>query len=97
MPTLFNYPDLQDRLIVLDGWSKTYCMTGWRLGWSVWPSKLINFAIKMCVNDHSCPSSISQHAGLEAIKGSKDEVNKIVKEFQNRKNFGKVLLDFNGK
>jgi aspartate aminotransferase len=35
----FNYPELFDRLIVLDGWSKTYAMTGWRLGWSVWPEK----------------------------------------------------------
>ena len=42
MPTFFNYPDLQDRLIVLDGWSKAYSMTGWRMGWSVWPEKLIH-------------------------------------------------------
>ena len=59
-------------------------MTGWRLGWSVWPTQLIEHANKMCVNDHSCPSSISQHAGLEAIKGPKDEVHKIVAEFEKR-------------
>ena len=41
MPTFFNYPDLEERLIVLDGWSKAYSMTGWRMGWSVWPEKLI--------------------------------------------------------
>ncbi len=87
MPSLLNYPSLKDRLIILDGWSKTFCMTGWRLGWSIWPKKIIEYAIKLCVNDHSCPSSISQYAGLEAIKGPKDEVDIIVKEFQNRKNF----------
>jgi len=62
-------------------------MTGWRLGWSVWPNKIIEYANKLCVNDHSCPSSISQYAGLEAIRGPQDEVNNIVKEFQKRKNF----------
>ncbi|MDP7197745.1 MAG: aminotransferase class I/II-fold pyridoxal phosphate-dependent enzyme, partial [SAR202 cluster bacterium] len=41
-PTFFNYPDLYDRLIILDGWSKTYSMTGWRLGWGVWPEKLVD-------------------------------------------------------
>jgi len=87
MPSFLEYKSIKERLIVLEGWSKTFCMTGWRLGWSVWPTKLINHANKMCVNDHSCPSSISQHAGLEAIKGSKDEVFKIVAEFEKRKNF----------
>jgi len=87
MPSLLKYHSLKERLIVLEGWSKTFCMTGWRLGWSVWPNKIIDYANKLCVNDHSCPSSISQYAGLEAIRGPKDEVNKIVKEFKKRKNF----------
>lgn len=87
MPSFLEYDSIKERLIVLDGWSKTFCMTGWRLGWSVWPSKLIEHAIKMCINDHSCPSSISQHAGLEAIKGTKDHVHKIVAEFEKRKKF----------
>ena len=87
MPSFLKYDDLFDRLIVLDGWSKTYCMTGWRLGWSIWPKKLIEFANKLCVNNHSCPTSISQYAGLEAITGPQDELNKIVLEFQKRKEF----------
>ena len=87
MPSFLEYDSIKERLIVLEGWSKTFCMTGWRLGWSVWPSKLIGYANKMCVNDHSCPSSISLHAGLEAIKGPKDEVHKIIAEFEKRKNF----------
>ena len=87
MPTFLKYENIHDRLIVLDGWSKTYCMTGWRLGWSVWPNKLIDYANKLCVNNHSCPSSISQYAGLEAIKGSQEDLRKIVIEFQKRKEF----------
>ena len=62
-------------------------MTGWRLGWSIWPSKYINYANKMCVNNHSCPTSISQYAGIEALRGPQDEILKIVNEFQKRKEF----------
>ena len=87
MPSLLRYESLRDRLIILEGWSKTFCMTGWRLGWSVWPTKFIDFANKLCVNDHSCPSSISQYAGIEALTGPQDEVKKIVKEFEKRRNF----------
>ena len=87
MPTLLKYESIRDRLIILEGWSKTFCMTGWRLGWSVWPDKIIDFANKLCVNDHSCPSSISQYAGLEALKGPQEEVLKIINEFEKRKNF----------
>ena len=87
MSSLLKYESIRDRLIILEGWSKTFCMTGWRLGWSVWPTKFIDFANKLCVNDHSCPSSISQYAGLEALQGPQDEVNKIVKEFEKRRNF----------
>ncbi len=87
MPSLLNYEILKERLIVLEGWSKTFCMTGWRLGWSVWPKKLYEHANKLCVNDHSCPNSISQYAGIEALKGPKNEVEKIKKEFQKRKEF----------
>ena len=87
MPSLLNYDTLTDRLIILEGWSKTFCMTGWRLGWSIWPKKLYEHANKLCVNDHSCPNSISQHAGIEALKGTKETINDIKKEFHKRKNF----------
>ena len=87
MPTFLKYESIRDRLIILEGWSKTFCMTGWRLGWSVWPNQIIDFANKLCVNDHSCPSSISQYAGLEALKGPQEEILKIINEFEKRKNF----------
>ncbi len=87
MPSFINYENLRDRLIILEGWSKTFCMTGWRLGWSIWPKKLYEHANKLCVNDHSCPSIISQYAGLEALKGPKEDIVKIKSEFENRKEF----------
>ena len=87
MPSLVKYKNLHDRLIILDGWSKTYCMTGWRLGWSVWPKKYIEYANKLCVNNHSCPTSISQYAGIEALRGPQRDLQKIVNEFQKRKEF----------
>ncbi|MDC6448229.1 pyridoxal phosphate-dependent aminotransferase [Alphaproteobacteria bacterium] len=87
MPSFLKYKNLKERLIILEGWSKTFCMTGWRLGWSVWPKKLYEHANKLCVNDHSCPNIISQFAGIEALRGSKESVNNIKKEFQKRKEF----------
>ena len=87
MPSFLEYESIRDRLIVLDGWSKTFCMTGWRLGWSVWPNKLIEHAIKLCTNDHSCPNAMSQYAGIEALRGNKSEINKIVSKFENRRNY----------
>ena len=93
MPSLLNYESLKERLIVLEGWSKTFCMTGWRLGWSVWPKKLYEHANKLCVNDHSCPNIISQYAGIEALRGPKETINKIKKEFHDRKNFVHLKLN----
>ena len=93
MPSLLNYETLRDRLIILEGWSKTFCMTGWRLGWSIWPKKLYEHANKLCINDHSCPSVISQYAGIEALKGPKNIIEKIKKEFQNRKEFVHLKLN----
>ena len=87
MPSFLKYENLRSRLIILEGWSKTFCMTGWRLGWSVWPKNLYEHVNKLCVNDHSCPNAISQHAGIEALRGPKDTIEKILKEFQKRKEF----------
>ena len=86
MPSLLKYPKLKERLIVLDGWSKTYCMTGWRLGWGIWPKSLINHANKLAVNDHSCANAVSQIAGIEALQGGQEEVRKIKEEFEDRRN-----------
>ena len=67
--SLLRYPQLQDRLIVLDGWSKTYAMTGWRLGFSVWPQALVESVVRLAVNCHSCVNAPTQFAGIAALEG----------------------------
>ena len=88
--TLLSYPEIRDRLILLNGWSKTYAMTGWRLGYSVWPDRLYNYARKLAVNCWSCVNAPSQYAALEALTGPQDEVAKMVAEFDARR---KLVVD----
>jgi aspartate aminotransferase len=87
---LLSYPSIRDRLILLNGWSKTYAMTGWRLGYAVWPGKLYDYARKLAVNLYSCVNAATQHAGLAALKGPQDEVAKMVAEFDKRR---KVVVE----
>jgi len=90
IPTLFNYPDLYNRLIVLNGWSKTYAMTGWRLGWGVWPEQLIEHVFKFCVNNHSCVNTAAQYGAIAALDGPEDHLNNMMKEFTIRR---KLIVD----
>jgi len=85
-PTFLNYPDLYDRLIILDGWSKTYAMTGWRLGWGIWPEKLVDHLFKFCVNNHSCVNAAIQYGAISALDGPEDSIHSMVKKFILRKN-----------
>ena len=87
---LLSYPSIRDRLILLNGWSKTYAMTGWRLGYAVWPGKLYDYARKLAVNLHSCVNASAQYAGLAALQGPQDEVVKMIAEFDRRR---KVVVD----
>ena len=89
-PTLLNYPELYDRLIVLDGWSKTYAMTGWRMGWGVWPENLIEHVFKFCVNSHSCVNTASQYGAIAALDGPEDELNNMMEQFTLRR---KLIVD----
>ena len=82
---LLSYPSIRDRLILLNGWSKTYAMTGWRLGYAVWPGKLYEYARKLAVNLHSCVNAPTQYAGLAALKGPQDDVVRMVAEFDRRR------------
>jgi aspartate/methionine/tyrosine aminotransferase len=87
---LLGYPSIRDRLILLNGWSKTYAMTGWRLGYAVWPGKLYDQARKLAVNLYSCVNAPTQFAGLAALTGPQDAVHKMVAEFDKRR---KVVVD----
>ena len=82
---LLTYPSIRDRLILLNGWSKTYAMTGWRLGYAVWPGKLYDYARKLAVNLHSCVNASAQYAGLAALTGPQDAAEKMVAEFDRRR------------
>jgi len=82
---LLSYPSIRDRLILLNGWSKTYAMTGWRLGYAVWPVKLYDYARKLAVNLYSCVNAATQWAGLAALTGPQDEVARMVAEFDRRR------------
>jgi aspartate aminotransferase len=82
---LLSYPSIRDRLILLNGWSKTYAMTGWRLGYAVWPGKLYDYARKLAVNLHSCVNASAQYAGLAALTGPQDQVANMVAEFDQRR------------
>src|SRR5260221_10368701 len=77
-------------LMLLNGLSKTYVMTGWRVGYAIWPGKLYDYARKLAVNLHSCVNASAQYAGLAALKGPQDEVGKMVAEFDRRR---KVVVD----
>jgi aspartate/methionine/tyrosine aminotransferase len=88
--TLLAYPDIRDRLILLNGWSKTYAMTGWRLGYSVWPDKLYDNARKLAVNAWSCVNAPAQYAAVEALTGPQDAVATMGREFDARR---KLVVD----
>jgi aspartate/methionine/tyrosine aminotransferase len=83
--SLLRYPEIKDRLIVLDGWSKTYAMTGWRLGFSVWPQALVEKVVRLAVNCHSCVNAPTQYAGIAALEGPQDDVHRMVKAFDERR------------
>jgi aspartate/methionine/tyrosine aminotransferase len=83
--SLLSYPSIRDRLILLDGWSKTYAMTGWRLGYSVWPETLVAQAERLAINCHSCVNASAQYAGLAALDGPQDAVHDMVAAFATRR------------
>ncbi|HVZ28067.1 MAG TPA: pyridoxal phosphate-dependent aminotransferase [Rhizomicrobium sp.] len=82
---LLTYPAIRHRLILLNGWSKTYAMTGWRLGYAVFPAKLYDYARKLAVNLHSCVNAPTQYAGLAALTGPQEAVDRMVAEFDRRR------------
>ena len=83
--SLLQYPEIRDRLIMLDGWSKTYAMTGWRLGYAVWPEAAVDHVTRLCINDHSCVNAAAQYAGLAALQGPQDAVDEMMEAFDARR------------
>ncbi|MBN9138664.1 pyridoxal phosphate-dependent aminotransferase [Phyllobacterium sp.] len=88
--SLLTFPSIRDRLIVLNGWSKTWAMTGWRMGWSIWPDSLYDKVRKLAVNCWSCVNAPSQYAGIAAIDGPQDDVEKMCRAFDSRR---RIVVD----
>jgi len=88
--SLLQYPEMRERLILLDGWSKTYAMTGWRLGYGLWPAALIEAATRLAINCHSCVNAAAQYAGIAALTGPQDAVATMVAAFAARR---RVVVD----
>lgn len=83
--SLLSYPAIADRVIVLDGWSKTFSMTGWRLGYGLWPKSLVAEAERMQINTNSCASAPVQWAGIAALRGPQEPVHAMMKAFDERR------------
>ena len=88
--SLLAYPELRDQVILLDGWSKTHAMTGWRLGYGVWPEALVADAERLAINSHSCVNTGAQHAGLAALTGPQEHVQAMHAAFNERR---RALVD----
>ncbi|MCZ6497006.1 MAG: pyridoxal phosphate-dependent aminotransferase [Alphaproteobacteria bacterium] len=83
--SLMHYPEIRDRVILLDGWSKTYAMTGWRLGYAVWPKELVAGVTRLAINCHSCVNAPSQYAGIAALTGPQQATRDMVAAFAARR------------
>jgi len=83
--SFLEFEALRDRTILLDGWSKTYAMTGWRLGYGVWPAGLIADAERLQINSNSCTNAATQVAGIEALRGPQDAVDRMRQAFDERR------------
>ena len=88
--SLLPYEAIRDRLILLDGWSKTYAMTGWRLGYGLWPAGLAELATRLAINIHSCVNAATQYAGIAALTGPQDSVDRMMQAFNQRRT---VIVD----
>jgi aspartate aminotransferase len=83
--SISTLPGMLEKTIILDGFSKTYAMTGWRMGYGVMPTWLVDPVNKLMVNSNSCTASFTQRAGIAALNGPQDDVVKMVEEFRRRR------------
>src|SRR5437870_1202724 len=83
--SIASLPGMQERTIILDGFSKTFAMTGWRLGYGVMPEELARHVTRLQINSTSCTTSFSQIAAVEALTGPQRDVESMVEEFKRRR------------
>ena len=92
--SIASLPGMKDKTILLDGFSKTFAMTGWRLGYAAMPTDVASKITQLIINSVSCCSAFSQMAGVEALRGPKDDVRKMVEEFGRRREL--IVSGLNG-
>jgi aspartate aminotransferase len=85
--SVLDVDGMADRTILLDGWSKTFAMTGWRLGFGVFPAHLVEPVTRLVINSVSCTSAFSQYAAAAALNGPWEPVEAMVEEFHRRRDF----------
>ncbi|MDC0035807.1 pyridoxal phosphate-dependent aminotransferase [Chloroflexi bacterium] len=83
--SIASFPNMIERTIILDGYSKTYAMTGWRIGYGVFPNPLVEPISRLVTNSVSCTASFTQRAAIEATDGPQEDTNKMVEEFKKRR------------
>ena len=83
--SISSFPGMLEKTIILDGFSKTYAMTGWRIGYGVMPAWLVDAVTKLMVNSNSCTASFTQRAAIAALTGPQDSVAVMVAEFRRRR------------
>jgi aspartate/methionine/tyrosine aminotransferase len=83
--SILEYESVRDRAIMLDGWSKTYAMTGWRLGYGIWPAAWVDQAERLQINSVSCANAVTQVAAIEALRGPQDAVDDMLRAFDERR------------
>ena len=88
--SISTFPDMRERTIVLDGFSKSYAMTGWRIGYGVMPIELVEPISRLVTNSVSCTAGFTQMAALEALNGARDDVHSMVAEFKKRRS---IIVD----
>jgi aspartate aminotransferase len=88
--SIVDVDGMAERTVLLDGWSKTFAMTGWRLGFGVFPERLVEPATKLVINTVSCTAAFSQHAAIAALTGPWEPIEEMVEEFRRRRG---VIVD----
>jgi aspartate/methionine/tyrosine aminotransferase len=83
--SILTFPQMMERTILLDGFSKTFAMTGWRLGYGIFPGELVPHISRLIINSVSCTSAFSQVGAVQALKGPRDEINKMNEAFARRR------------
>ena len=92
--SMLSYPGMAERTLIIDGFSKSFAMTGWRLGYTVAPPELVPHLVMLAINSYTCTAEFTQYAAIEALRDSTGATPRMVAEFQKRRD--QFIADLNG-